>query len=150
MSANYGSVMMVHGNVPKGLIVNGTALVGAGVTATPSTGPGSYIFGYGTLFKALRAHVRINTAATQATQSFRLQLSDSAGSFASATTLATVTIVSGNVAGTILSADVAANSTDVDNSNGTNLHALRMVHVATSTDASLDYDYEVFFTYPHC
>lgn len=149
MSGNYQQVSFARGNVPKGLIVNGTALVGAGVTATPSVGPGSYLFAPSTLFKVLKAGVRVNTAGASATQSFQVQISDSAGSFSSPTSICTVTITSGNAAAAQLSTVVAAASTDVDNSNGTNLYAIRFVHVATSTDASLDYDYWVAFTAMH-
>lgn len=154
MSGNYAYVVCARGAVSQGIVANATTLLGAGVTdadvAAGIVGPGSYIFGKGTLFKILKAQVRINTAATSATQSFQVQKSDSAGSFSSPTAVATVTITSSDAAGALLSATVADGSTDVDNSNGTNLYALRLVHVATSTDATLNYDFAVYYSYPHC
>lgn len=155
MSGNYTLVHQARGSVSQGTIANATTLLGAGITvattpAVVAVGPGSYIFGKGVLFKIISAQVRINTAATSATQSFRVQLSDSAGSFSSPTNIITVTITSSDAAGAILKTNAADGSTDVDNSNGTNLYALRLVHVATSTDATLNYDYAVTYTATHC
>lgn len=154
MSANYTLCQSLKGRVFKEQPANGTVILGQGGIETTGTlevtGAGSHIWSKGRIFKVLSAQVLINTAATEATQSFQVQLSDSAGAWGSPTTLATVTITSGNAAGSQLETAVAASSTDVDNSNGTNLYAVRVVHVATATDASLNYDYEVIYTYTHC
>lgn len=149
MSGNYTLCQSLKGAVDNSVIANGTVLLGAGGDTPNRQGPGSYIFSKNKLFKVLSAQVRINVAGASATQSFQVQKSNSAGSFASPTVLATVTITSGDAAGSLLETAVAASSTDVDNSDGS-LYAVRVVHVATSTDASLDYDYEVIYTYTHC
>lgn len=149
MSIDYSKALVWRGNINQAFVANSTKVIsGAGTSALG--GVGTYIFGKGTLFKVLKIDIRINTAGASATQTFRVQKSDSAGSFSSATTVGSVTIASTDAAGALLSTTIAAADTDVDNSNGTNLYAIRLVHIATATDASLDYDYAVYYTPPHC
>jgi hypothetical protein len=149
MSGNYTLCQSVKGAVDNSVIANGTVLLGAGGDTPNRQGPGSYIWAKNRLFKIISAAVRINTVAASATQSFQVQKSDSTGDFTTPTVLATVTITSGNAAKSLLETAVSAALTDVDNSDGS-LYAVQLVHVATSTDATLNYDYEVVYTYNHC
>lgn len=153
MSGNYTFCQSLKGRVCKEQVVNGTTVLGQGGPEQSGTaeftGPGSFIWGKGRLIKIISAQVRINTAATEASQTFVVQKSNAAGSFASPTTLATVTITSGDAAGAQLETAVATASQDIDNSDGS-LYAVQVAHVGAATDASLNYDYEVVYTYTHC
>lgn len=128
MSMDYTDTQLIHGRVPRnGAVANGTVLLDT-------------IFSKSYNFKVTHAQVRINVVAASATQSFQVQLSAADGTFTSNTVLATITITSSHAATTMLEARIADASTDVI-ANGTRL--VRLVHVATSTDATLDYSYEV-------
>lgn len=133
MSMDYTDTITVCGRVPRdGAVANGTVLLDT-------------IFSKSYNFKVLHAQVRINVVGASATQSFQVQLSAADGTFTSNTVLATITITSSHAATTMLEARVADASTDVI-ANGTRL--VRLVHVATSTDATLDYSYEVTCSSP--
>lgn len=132
MSMDYTDTFVLKGNVPQSLVANATTLI-----------PGSYLFSKSFNFKVLHAQVRVNVAGASATQSFQVQLSAADGTFTSNTVLATITITSSDAATTLIEARVADASTDVI-ANGT--RCVRCVHVATSTDATLNYDFEVTCT----
>lgn len=128
MSQEYAKAIVgARGSVPgAGAIANGTVVLN-GAFAWCS-GP----------WLAIALEVYVKTAGASATQTVVLQASDTSGSFSSPTTLATVTIASTDVAGTKFQAYVAAGSTDLASTQST-----RVVHVATSTDATLVYDFRV-------
>lgn len=131
MSMDYTDTQVITGRVPRnGAVANGTVLLDT-------------IFSKSYNFKITHAQVRINVVAASATQTFLVQLSAADGTFSSPTTLATITITSSHAATTMLEARIADGSTDVI-ANGT--RCVRLVHVATSTDATLDYSYQVEFT----
>jgi hypothetical protein len=130
-------------NVAQSFIANATKLI-----------PGSYIVSQYD-FLAIEILARINTAPTLASQTVKLQASDAAGSFTSPTDLATITFLSSHTAGRVLQARVpeslafisvsGSRSPGVDGAR----RALRLVHTAGGTDATLDYDVEVFTTSRH-
>lgn len=136
MSLDYGNTHYRYGNVPQSTVANGTVKVG------------QYIFSKSFNIKALHAQVRLNTATILPTQSFRVQASDSAGLAGGTwTDVLTITMSSGSVAGTQYEHRATSSAAEIT-ANG--LRCFRMVHVAVSTDATVDYDYEVAFTEIHC
>lgn len=94
------------------------------------------------LFKVVGFQTIINAVPTLATHPVSLQLSDSAGSFASPTTLATHTITSGDSVGAIQYTAIAASSTDVLETP----QKLRIAIAAGGTDATARYTVIVFVT----
>ena len=128
MSVDYSQSNIKHGSIAHGGIINGT-LVGA------------YIWSKDYDFLILYAGIRITAAATtDRTHTFKVQMSDSAGAFSSPTDLLTISIATTDAAAALLSGRAAAGSSLVTH-NGA--YQCRTAHVATGTDASLDYDYYV-------
>lgn len=90
--------------------------------------------------------IRIVTAATQASQTVKLQSSSTAGSFSSPTDLlsSAVTIASGDAANTLFTARVPDASAQLDAGQ-----IVRIFHTVGSNEASLVYDYKVIGTVIH-
>ena len=132
MSLDYTKTENVSMHVPSAAaIANATVVVG-------------YI-GSQQNWGVLALTVTVQVAATSATQTVKLQASDSAGSFASPVDLCEITLASTDAAGTVLFDSVDAASFDL-----TSGHLLRVVHIATSTDASAKYRADVTVTQRHC
>lgn len=94
------------------------------------------------LFKVVGFQTIINKVPTVVTHNVVLSLSDSAGSFASPTTLATHTITSSDALGAIQYTAIAASSTDVLDTP----QLLRIRINAGATDATARYTILVFVT----
>ena len=136
MSRDYTDCQTLKFDIGNGglAVINGSVDIYLGAASSITGG-----------FKVLGFQTIIHVVGTSATQSANLQLSDSAGSFASPTTLATHTIASSDSVGKILFTRVADVSTDVNSSP----QLLRVRHTATSTDATLRYSVLVFITPIH-
>lgn len=89
-------------------------------------------------FLVLGLRVLIKTAATQASQTVKIQKSDTSGSFSSPTDLATVTIASTDAATTTFESRVDADACQIEPGE-----QVRVFHTVGSSEASLIYDYEV-------
>jgi len=96
-------------------------------------------------FKVLALETIVHVVGATATQTIALQLSNSAGSFASPTVLVTHTLTSGDAIGAVQFTRVADHSTDVLKSP----QMLRLRHNAGSTDATLRYSAYVYVTAMH-
>jgi hypothetical protein len=136
MSLDYGTgKLAASGTLLHGSIVNGTY------------DPSKFVWSKDFDFLVLMANIRIRAAATTASgNSLQVQLSAADGTFTVNTVLLTVPIVSTNLAAAQLSGRVPDNLALVTH-NGT--RCVRIVHVAGATDATLDYDWEVYTTSRH-
>lgn len=105
----------------------------------------SIVFGKSHPFRVTMIRLYVTTAATLATQTVILQKSDTAGAFGSPTTLATITVLSSSVAGTMFETAVAVADSDLVAGE-----AVRLASVATGTDASFECVAEIVASPAHC
>ena len=136
MSLDYTAVGAVSYVAPTAAIANGTVVQWTSASIASNA------------FMVVGFSVNIITGATSATQSVALQSSDTAGSFSSPTTLATITIlaVGTDAIGTVKEAFVSTPALSCLQPG----QRLRVVHIATSTDATLKYGVEIFRAPTHC
>lgn len=133
MSLDYCTGQLArYGNVAQSVIINGTYSIPIRLL---------YSKNFDWLVRGIQ--IKINTAAASASQYVALQ-SGATTAFSSPVEIARVTIASTDAAGTLF--QVQATDAYARVPAG---YFVRLVHVATSTDASLDYDYEIFGTARH-
>lgn len=137
MSRDYSKSEVVSIYVPacsQEAIGNGTKIMGV-------IGSNSVNWG------ALALSVTVIQGAVNADNVIKLQASDTAGSFASPTELASIAVAAAatDAAGTVKHALVDASKFDLDVGQ-----VLRVVNVATGTDANLKYRADVVVTPYHC
>lgn len=117
-----------------------SSLAAAGTT----TQVWGYIFSKSYNYKITHGQVRVRVQASNATgNTFKVQLSDSDGAFASGTT----DLVSFDIAATAANAMLEQRVTDANTdvvANGT--RCVRIIHVPGANDANLSYDWEVTHT----
>jgi hypothetical protein len=128
-----------------GGVVAADRLVTNGVITSGSTFVLGHVWSKDFNFLVLGIAVLIETAMSGGTHTFKLQLSDSAGSFSSPTDLATIT-VSGLSAAAQAFARVADASSQVD---GNTTRALRVVHTSSAAETTGIYSWKVFATNLH-
>lgn len=135
MSLDYTTTQTIRVNVPRdGAVANATTVLN-----------GSTVFSYDKYFAIIGIMIYVKAAATLASQTLRLQLSDSAGSFSSPTTLAEQIVTSSHTAGTKFWVPVTVANCDL--SSG---YVARLVDIATNTDATANFDIDIVVTSRHC
>lgn len=103
-----------------------------------------YIFSKTYDYKVLHAMVRVRVAASNATgNTFKVQLSDSAGAFASGTTDLVSFDIAATAAAGMLEQRVSDANTEV---TANTTRCVRVIHVPGANDANLSYDWEVTHT----
>lgn len=127
-----GTVGPAAGDTVDAVIANGTVVV-----------PTAYVWAHAFPWMAIGLEALLLTTATQASQTVVLQASDTASSFSSPTTLATLTISSADAAFAKYQTFVAASAADLDPRQ-----ILRVAHVATATDTAR-YIFRVIVTPNH-
>ena len=135
MSLDYSTRQVVRVNVPRdGAVANATTVLN-----------GSTVFSYDKYYAIIGIMIYVKAAATLASQTIRLQLSDSAGSFSSPTTLAEQIITSSHTAGTKFWVPVSVASCDLASG-----YVARLVDIATGTDATANFDVDIVATVRDC
>ena len=130
---DYTDTHLIKGYVDHTVIANASTVISLPGYAFTKTIP----------FLVKSATVRLRAvAATDRTHTFKVQLSDSAGAFSSPTDLIAVSIATTDAAAAILFTR-AADTVALVNQTSSTLYAVRFVHVASGTDATLDYDFQV-------
>lgn len=134
MSLDYtGGQVAREGAVLHGVIVNGTYVIPMRTITS--------VFS----FHVIGVLVKIVAAAAGSTHLVKLQKSASGGSFASPVELCSLPILSSYAAASSYFGRVTDSLAKIDTN-----YLVRLVHVAEATDASLDYDYEVFTNQRDC
>lgn len=137
MSRDYGNPLVFRGKVGATGTAGSATLI-AGSAVINGTLDVMRIFSKTFDYMIEHAQIVINIAATSATQTFKVQMSSSANDFATPTDLASITIASSDTGGTMKEVRVSPASAVIPAGR-----LCRVVHIATATDATLNYDFEV-------